>query len=302
MHRHTTWATLLFGCAVGFGCAHTPQSTGWAPIAPADGADAAAQEWIDRVWTAMGVLPTYKTHGEVRFTWNFVEGDAVKKSQNIYWNRFQNRLRWEEEAKGGAWVAVRTDLAKHTGTAYATKKDEDDDAKAKADSGKPTPRPASLDAFVPLASSSFPPLEKAAYESFLVARRWWVGPLTLCDKGVHVQMSPDEPAPGDNTKDGKKFKVLHVTFDASNEAVAEKPGDQVWWLIDPDTALPVWMFLSQEGREGKSAWSQEGWQTVGAGLKLPTVHKEYGANVAIKFVDLQVSQQPSEELYFDTLR
>src|SRR5437867_2051659 len=107
--------------AILVGCASFHDETGWAPQTPPD-ADAKAQALIDEVWKAMGVLPAYKTSGELRFTRDDYEGGALKQTHTYYSNRFERRLRWEGSAAEGTLLAVRTDLAKHTGKAYAGKR------------------------------------------------------------------------------------------------------------------------------------------------------------------------------------
>src|SRR5262245_37918462 len=103
------------------GCASFHDETGWAPQTPPD-ADAKAQALIDDVWKAMGVLPAYKTHGELRFTRDDYDGGELKRTQTYYWNRFERRLRFEFTAAEGTVMAVRSDLVKHTARAYAGKR------------------------------------------------------------------------------------------------------------------------------------------------------------------------------------
>src|SRR5262249_23731028 len=109
--------SVIAACAHGFS-----DSTGWTPQPVPAGGDARAQQVIDDLWAAMGVLPTFQTHGEIRFTWNYLEDGSLKKSEYFFWNRFEHRLRWEEASAEGNWIAIRTDLVKHTGIAYNSKR------------------------------------------------------------------------------------------------------------------------------------------------------------------------------------
>src|SRR5690349_3210755 len=109
---------LPLACKGGFS-----ENTGWNPVPPADGGDAKAQALIDQMWAAMGVIPAYKTYGELRYTWDVIDNGKLIKSENFYWNRFEHRMRWEENSAEGNMVAVRVDLAKPGhGIAYKAKR------------------------------------------------------------------------------------------------------------------------------------------------------------------------------------
>jgi hypothetical protein len=294
---------IIIGVGFGAGCGHAfSESTGWVPQAPGPDADPKAQALIDQMWAAMGVLPTYQTAGELRFTFTYSEG-SKEVSKNFYWNRFEHRMRSEESTQEGDWLAVRTDLENHHGLAYAAKRQTGDGnggpgTQMSKAGGKAAAKAPEVGEFERLPTEQFPRLEKASVDAFQLGRRWLLGPLNLRDKGVHVTTGPDEAAPGDDA--GKKYQVLKVSYDPG--ADVDHPGDEVTWLIDSDTHLPVWMFVRQAGAQGRSAWSQEEWQTVGGNLKLPTLHKQYHSEIKVHFANVQANPRPSDELYFESLK
>jgi hypothetical protein len=57
------------------------------------------------------------------------------------------------------------------------------------------------------------------------------------------------------------------------------------------------MLWKQEGHEGLSAWSQEDWQVVGDGLKLPLMHKQFSTTLEIAFAIVQIVPRPDDDLY-----
>jgi hypothetical protein len=267
------------------------ENTGWNPIPPADGGDAKAQALVDQVWTAMGVLPAYKTSGELRYTWVFSDSGSVKKTENFFWNRFEHRMRWEEVSAEGNMLAVRTDLENHHGKAYTIQRAMGGQKTNNRDLTKDA-------AFQPLPSSEFTRLEDSAYKSFMQSRHWLLGPLNLRDKGVHVAYSEK---PEDCTgPDKKTYVALVVTFDDAAEW--ENKSDKVIWQIDPDTKLPVWMLWKQGGKEGFSAWSQEEYKDIGGGLKLATLHKQFSTQLEIKFDLVQLNPRPDDDLYFESVK
>ncbi|HJZ85706.1 MAG TPA: hypothetical protein VKN99_11080 [Polyangia bacterium] len=290
----------LLAIAVALGCATFRDDTGWAPQPAGADADAKAQKAIDETWQAMGVLPTYKTYGEIRFTWNFTENGALKKSESFYWNRFEHRMRWESNTVEGDRIAVRVDLVKHTGKAFHAKRNVGGSAagnQTQSGQGVQGTNNANLvqaAKFEPLPSSEFEHYQEPAVKSFVQARRWLIGPINLRDPGVHVKFETDVAGP-----DEKKYEALHVTFDAS--ADVDRKGDELWWLLSPDTRLPSWMLWKQEGHEGKSAWALEEWKDVGGGLKLPTLYKQWGTQVVIQFANVQANPRPEDELYFESV-
>ena len=280
---------LPLACKGGFS-----ENTGWNPMPPADGGDAKAQALIDQMWAAMGVIPTYKTYGELRYTWDVIDNGKLIKSENFYWNRFEHRMRWEENSAEGNMVAVRVDLAKPGhGIAYKAKRNTGQGGlqQASQTSG------AGLGTFERLPTAETPRIEEGATKAFLQTRRWLTGPLMLRDKGVHVKYSE---APDDTmAPDKKKYLALVVTFDEG--ADAENPKDTVIWQIDPDTKLPVWMLWKQADKEGFSAWTQEDWKDVGGGLKLPMSHKPFNGTQELKFANVQLNQRPDDDLYFEAV-
>jgi hypothetical protein len=285
MHKRS-W---LLSAALVLACGHSfKDSTGWTPNPPGADADAKAQELIEKVWAAMGVLPAFQTRGELRFVWNFKDSGSLKKSENFYWNRFEHRIRWEENVAEGDRIAVTINLDNQHGIAYTAKRS----AGNKAVNEKNLVTQA---AFQRLPSSEFDHYKDAALKSFLQARRWLLGPLNLRDKGIHVKYEADTMAPDNN-----KYESLHVTFDPS--ADAENTGDELWWIIDPNTHLPTWMLWKQAGHQGLSAWSQEEWQDVGGGLKLATLHKQFKTEIEIQFANVQLTEHPEDELYFETVK
>jgi hypothetical protein len=292
--RKLMLVTLLFplACKGGFS-----ENTGWNPAPPADGGDPKAQALIDQVWAAMGVMPSYKTFGELRYTWDFYDNGSLKKSENFYWNRFEHRMRWEETTIEGNMIAVRTDLENHHGRAYSAKRNQGLGSglqqAAQAGTGAQ-----GMGQFQQMPSSEFPRLEDAAFKSFRQSRRWLLGPLMLRDKGVHVKYSEDSAdciGP-----DKKKYLALVVTFDDAADWDNKK--DKVIWQIDPDTKLPVWMLWQQGGKEGVSAWSQEDWKDIGGGVKLPLDHKQYSTTIEMKFANVQLNPRPDDDLYFESVK
>jgi len=280
--------------AILLGCATFHDDTGWAPQSAPD-ADPKAQALIDDVWKAMGVLPAFQTRGELRFTFNYYDEGSLKKTQVFYWNRFERRIRSEEDSAEGQMLAVRADIVKHTGKAYMSKRKVGGNDPRQRDTQAASQRENQDSQFEPLPTSEFARLEASAFKSFLMARRWLLGMVTLRDPGVHVKLEADEAAP-----DKKVYPALHVTFD--DKADVEDKSDQVWWLIDPETHQPAWMLWQKKGQEGKSAWSQEDFQDAGGGLKLPLTHKQFGSQVEIKFVNVQLNPRPDDDLYFERLK
>jgi hypothetical protein len=295
------WLVAL--CALS--CAHSfHDSTGWTPQPAGADADPQAQQVIDQMWTAMGVLPAFQTRGELRFTWNFFDSGSMKKSEYFYWNRFENRIRWEEATPEGEWIAVRVDTQKGTARAYHKQRQMGgtsagtQSAAALKRSGGNVGSGVPLSDFDVLPAGDADRFKQVAMNSFHESRRWLLGPINLRDPGIHVKRDADEPPPGDDS--GKKLISLHVSFD--EKADAEKKGDEQWWLVDPDTHLPLWLLWRQEGHEGKSAWSQEDWQDVGGGLKLPLSHKQYKGQVEIRFANVQLTEHPDDDLYFESVK
>jgi len=280
--------------AILVGCASFHEETGWTPQTPPD-ADAKAQALIDEVWKAMGVLPAYKTGGELRFTRNDYDGGALKQTQHYFWNRFEHRLRWESNSAEGTLLAVRTDLSKHTGKAYAGKRKVGGNDPRQRGTAAAAQRENQDAEFEALPSAEFPRFEGPAYKSFVDTKGWLLGVVTLRDPGMHVKLEADEPGP-----DKKMYPALHVTFD--DKADVDEKGNEIWWLIDPDSHLPVWMLLKEKGHEGKSAWSQEDFQDVGGGLKLPLTHKQFNSQIEIKFANVQLNPRPDDDLYFERLK
>jgi hypothetical protein len=285
--------TLTLLLSLPLACAHGgfSEKTGWAPLPAGADADPKAQQMIDEMWTAMGVLPAYQKYGELRWTWNFSENGALKKSENFFWNRFQHRMLWEENSAEGDLIAVRADLENHHGKAYHANRRLGGNQVGN-NAGTARRESSSINAsFQPLPSSDFPHLEEAAYRSYQQATFWLTGPLNLRDKGVHVKAEDNMKGP-----DGEPYAVLHVTFD-EGAIPALKAGDELWWLVDTVSHLPRWMLWKQGGHEGQSAWSQEDWKDVGGGLKLPTLHKQWSTTIQIQFANTQLNPQPDDDQY-----
>ena len=298
MRKHLCLLAFLLplACKGGFS-----ENTGWNPTPPADGGDAKAQALIDQVWAAMGVIPAFKTNGEIRYTWNVLESGSLTKSENFFWNRFEKRLRFEENSAEGNMIAVRVILDKPGhGIAYKGKRNTGGTGAggqsnlqkaAQAEGG-------GLGDFERLPTSETPRIEEGATKAFIQTRRWLVGPLNLRDKGVHVKYS--EEASDTMGPDKKKYLALVVTFDA--DADWDNPKDQVIWQIDPETKLPAWMLWKQGDREGFSAWSQEDYKEVGGGLKLAMSHKAFNGNQELRFANVQLNQRPDDDLYFEAVK
>jgi hypothetical protein len=242
----------------------------------------------------MGV-PAFKTNGELRYTWNVLENGKLVKSENVYWNRFEHRMRWEENSAEGNMVAVRVDLNKPGhGVAYKAKRNTGLGSglqQAAQSSG------AALGQFERLPTAETPRIEEGATKAFLQTRRWLLGPLMLRDKGIHVKYS--EEANDTMGPDKKKYLALVVTFDEG--ADWENPKDQLIWQIDPETKLPVWMLWKQGDKEGYSAWSQEDFKDIGGGLKLPMSHKGFNSPQELQFANVQLNKRPDDDLYFEAV-
>lgn len=271
-------------------CAHGgfSDNTGWKPEPPPPDADAKAQQLIDQMWQAMGVLPAYQTYGELRFTFNFMDNGSLKKSDRFYWNRFEHRMRWEGNVSEGDMIAVRTDLNKADSCkAFHAKRNLGMQAQNKHNLVHDA-------AFEQLPSSECPHYKDGAEKGFVQARRWLLGPINLRDKGVTVKFMADQVAP-----DKKKYDGLQVKF--GPDADWPNKDDEIVWLIGEDH-LPVWMLWKQAGKEGWSAFSQEDWKDVGGGLKLPMSHKQFGTTIELQFANVQLAQRPEDDLYFEAVQ
>jgi hypothetical protein len=282
---------LPLACKGGFS-----ENTGWNPVPPADGGDAKAQALIDQVWAAMGANPAFKSYGELRYTWNVKESDKLVKSENFFWDRFEHRMRFEENSAEGNMIAVRVILDKPGhGIAYKGKRNTGGgqglQQAAKSDSAS------GMGSFERLPTAETPRIEEAASKAFAETRRWLLGPLNLRDKGIHVKYS--EEAQDTMGPDKKKYLALVVTFDEG--ADWPSPKDTVIWQIDPDTKLPAWMLWKQGDKEGFSAWSQEDYKDVGGGLKLAMSHKGFNSPQELQFANVQLNQRPDDDLYFEAV-
>ena len=51
-----------------------------------------------------------------------------------------------------------------------------------------------------------------------------------------------------------------------------------------------------------SAWSQEEWQTVGVGLKMPMKHQQFGSALEIRFANVQFNPRPDDDRGGDYVR
>jgi len=113
-----------------------------------------------------------------------------------------------------------------------------------------------------------------AYGRFINDTYWLLMPAKLLDPGVNLALE------GEDTKDGKRFDVVRVTFND----VGLTPKDTYWAYIAKDSGLMErWeMVLTGQKPEERSAYTWTDWHDVG-GVKLAMTKAAVEGGAVISF-------------------
>jgi len=119
---------------------------------------------------------------------------------------------------------------------------------------------------------------KKAFGAWTNDTYWLMAPLKVMDPGVKRSLEPDE------TIDGKKYHVLHLSF----ESVGMTPTDQYNLYVDPsDYMVRHWDFIPAGGKPTRFTW--EDYHDY-KGVKFATKHA-IGGKPVLTFTNISVETE-----------